>query len=214
MQQLPLDVRLVQPASFDNFVPGPNLELVSQLRAIASGERPAKCLLVWGEPGSGKSHLLEALSLAAGPQAKASLNLLDEAQGLNETAQGEWFARFIHQAADPKAMIVAFSEHAPLQLPLRADLRTRLGSGLVYQLKRLSDEDKAEALRQHASARQIHMPEELLRYLLRHYSRDIRTQISMLDQLDRFAFSHKRALSLPLLKEMEKAVVPADSAAD
>lgn len=199
MQQLPLDVRLVQPPSFDNFVAGPNQELVALLHAIAGGERPAKCLLIWGEPGSGKSHLIQALAGSRRP----GLALLDDARQLDEAGQAEWFGRFIHQAADRQAMIVATADQPALHLPLRADLRTRLGSGLVFQLKRLNDEEKTEALRQHAASRQIPLPEDLCRHLLRHYPRDIRFLMTLLDQLDRFAFEQKRAPSLPLLRDME-----------
>lgn len=203
MRQLPLDVRVVAPASLDNFVAGPNAELVALLRAISGGQRPAKCLLVWGEAGSGKSHLLQALASAAA--ADAGLALLDDAQRLDARGQARWFARFIEQAGDPAAMIVASADAAPMHLHLREDLRTRLGSGLVVQLRRLNDEEKALALRQHAAARQINLPDELLRHLLRHYPRDIRTLTGLLDNLDRFAFEHRRALSLPLLRDMEAA---------
>lgn len=103
-------------------------------------------------------------------------------------------------------MIIASADQAPLHLSLRADLRTRLGSGLIFQLKRLDDDQKAEVLRQHAASRQITLPEELLRYLLRHYPRDIRTLMQILESLDRFAFEQKRALSLPLLREMENQI--------
>lgn len=237
MQQLPLDVRLIQPPSFDNFVAGPNQELVAMLRAIASGERPAKCLLIWGEPGSGKSHLIQALA-QSGESAKAwpadasgqdqtdtsagnqptqsDLALLDDCQSLNETGQADWFARFIHQAGDRQAMIVASANLPPLHLPLRADLRTRLGSGLVFQLRRLNDDEKTEALRQHAASRQIPLPEDLTRHLLRHYPRDIRFLMTLLDRLDRFAFETRRAPSLPLLRDMEarQAQEPGPQSAD
>jgi DnaA-homolog protein len=213
MQQLTLDVHLVQAPSFDNFVAGPNTELIACLKDIAAGARPAKCLFIWGESGTGKSHLLEALrqifpTEIAGKtepnrdhSALKGLVLVDDCQSLDADAQIAWFSTFIDQAADPKAMIIACADQAPLHLALRPDLRTRLGSGLIFQLKRLDDDQKAQALRQHAASRQITLPEELLRYLLRHYPRDIRSLIQILDRLDRFAFEQKRALSLPLLRD-------------
>jgi DnaA-homolog protein len=215
MQQLSLDVHLVQPPSFDNFVAGPNAELLALLSGIVAGDRPSKCLFIWGEPGSGKSHLLEALRESLGAEwaepapdnpawhADTKIALLDDAQNLNSEAQIAWFGNFIRQADAPGAMIIACADQAPLHLNLRADLRTRLGSGLIFQLKRLNDDQKAQALRQHAASRQITLPEELLRYLLRHYPRDIRLLMQILDSLDRFAFEQKRAPSLPLLRDME-----------
>ena len=215
MQQLFLDVHLVQAPSFDNFVAGPNAELMACLRSIVAGERPAKCLFIWGESGSGKSHLIEAIrraipfdipqqSFESGPDTSfKGVALLDNAETLTTDAQTLWFNTFIKQAADPQAMIIACADQAPIHLALRADLRTRLGSGLVFQLKRLDDDQKAQALRQHAASRQIDFPEEVLRYLLRHYPRDIRSLIHMLERLDRYAFEQKRALSLPLLRDLE-----------
>ncbi len=218
MQQLSLDVHLVQAPSFDNFVAGPNAELLALLRGIRAGDRPSKCLFIWGEAGSGKSHLLEAIrQMMTGatvgladndpaPHHGSQIALWDDCQTLSPEAQSAGFATFIRQAGDPAAMIIASADQAPLHLSLRADLRTRLGSGLIFQLKRLDDDQKAEVLRQHAASRQITLPEELLRYLLRHYPRDIRTLMQILESLDRFAFEQKRALSLPLLREMENQI--------
>jgi DnaA-homolog protein len=215
MQQLSLDVHLVQAPSFDNFVAGPNAELMASLRGIVAGERPAKCLFIWGESGSGKSHLLDAIRRAialdlqqqpveSGPDTSfKGVALLDNAETLTTDVQTLWFNTFIKQAADTQAMIIACADQAPIHLALRADLRTRLGSGLVFQLKRLDDDQKAQALRQHAASRQINLPEEVLRYLLRHYPRDIRSLMHILERLDRYAFEQKRALSLPLLRELE-----------
>jgi DnaA-homolog protein len=212
MQQLSLDVHLVQPPSFENFVAGPNLELMAQLRAIVAGDRPSKCLFIWGEPGSGKSHIIEALrQIRAVVLGASNIELLDDCQNLSAESQIGWFSTFISQASDSQAMVIACADQAPKHLDLRPDLRTRLGSGLIFQLKRLNDEQKTEALRQHAASRQIGLPEELLRYLLRHYPRDIRSLILILDSLDRYAFQHKRALSLPLLRDMESQ--PASPAA-
>jgi DnaA-homolog protein len=212
MQQLSLDVRIVLPASLDNFVAGPNQELLTLLRQIVAGQRPSSCLYIWGESGSGKSHL--ATAFRAHISTGARLSLLEDCQDLSGQAQEDGFNRFIALASEtsqdlrtpgnpPKSMLIALADRPPLQLALREDLRSRLGSGLIYQLRRLSDEDKAQALRQHALGRQIKLPEELLRYLLRHYPRDIRALMLILDSLDRYAFEQKRALSLPLLREME-----------
>jgi DnaA-homolog protein len=203
MQQLSLDVHLVRPPSFDNFVAGPNLELIACLKAVLAGERPAKCILVWGEPGSGKSHLLDAMRSAIDTPSCAGICLLDDCNTLDSEGQAHWFNEFITQAGQPGALILASANQAPLHLKLRADLRTRLGSGLVFQLKRLDDDQKAQALRRHANGRQIALPEEVLRHLLRHYPRDIRSLMQILDSLDRFAFEQKRALSLPLLRHLE-----------
>ncbi|HRO61630.1 MAG TPA: DnaA regulatory inactivator Hda, partial [Burkholderiaceae bacterium] len=93
----------------------------------------------------------------------------------------------------------------PLALSLRDDLRTRLGWGVVHRLALLTDDEKAEALRRAAHGRGLALPEELLRHLLTHRSRDIRALLRLLDALDRFALERKRPLTLPLLRQFDDA---------
>ena len=50
------DLILTPDEDFDNFVPGVNEELYSSLSSLA----PAQAVLIWGLPGSGKTHLLKA----------------------------------------------------------------------------------------------------------------------------------------------------------
>lgn len=59
VQQLALPLRFDTGQGFAQFWPGPNTEVVDHLRRAAQGlgESP---LILWGEPGGGKSHLLNA----------------------------------------------------------------------------------------------------------------------------------------------------------
>ncbi|MFP5406371.1 MAG: DnaA ATPase domain-containing protein, partial [Gammaproteobacteria bacterium] len=76
MRQIPLDLNPAEPASFDNYVPGSNEEALALLRRLAAGPggngappwRSASVWL-WGEPGSGKTHLAGALASAVGERA-------------------------------------------------------------------------------------------------------------------------------------------------
>jgi len=97
--------------------------------------------------------------------------------------------------------LAASGEAPPARLALRADLRSRLASGIVLQLHPLSDEDKAAALYAHAAGRGIALDAELVRYLLTHFDRDMGTQIAALDAVDRYSLQRKRPITRPLLKE-------------
>src|SRR5581483_12465423 len=57
--QLVLDLHLRDGSSFDNFLAAANREALQAVRAIAASERPA-VMFVWGEVGSGRTHLLQA----------------------------------------------------------------------------------------------------------------------------------------------------------
>ena len=65
MSQLLLDIAPENRPTLDNFVAGRNLELLSALRHALAGSSSERSFFVWGEAGSGKSHLLQACVNAA-----------------------------------------------------------------------------------------------------------------------------------------------------
>jgi len=66
----------------------------------------------------------------------------------------------------------------------------------------LSDEEKAQALEQHAIQKGFTLPPEVTQYLLRHGRRDLPSLMEALDALDKHSLRLKRAPSVPLLKEI------------
>ena len=84
-------------------------------------------------------------------------------------------------------------------------MRTRLGSGLIYRLQALSDDEKAEAVATLARERALKLPPEVIAYLLRHVSRDMRTLAMLVTALDQYTLEQKRPVTLPLLREMLQA---------
>ena len=85
---------------------------------------------------------------------------------------------------------------------LREDLATRLGWGLVYQIHLLSDEEKREALHARARAKGFEISVEVVEYLMHHMRRDLPTLLKMLDALDEFSLEAKRAITIPMLKQV------------
>jgi len=197
MQQLLLELAPPPPPTLENFSPGKNGAALKALRgALEGGER---FVFLCGPSGSGKTHLLRAFSEAAAA-AKVEAAAVDDVARLGEAEQIALFDLCNRLRASGGAL-AASGEAPPAQLTLRADLRSRLASGIVLQLHPLSDEDKAAALRAHAAGRGIALDGELIRYLLTHFDRDMGTQIAALDALDRYSLQQKRPITLPLLKE-------------
>lgn len=213
MSQLLLDIAPDSQSTLDNFVAGRNLELLSALRHALAGSSSERCFYVWGETGSGKSHLLQACVRAASDARRsavyargsvpqfAEVVAMDDAEHLDEAAQIELFDLY-NRMRDSGGMLLVSGTQAPLHLTLRDDLRTRLGWGLVYQVHGLSDEEKAQALAQHAQARGFALPPEVTQYLLRHGRRDLPGLMAALDALDEHSLRLHRAPSVPLLKEI------------
>ena len=218
MSQLLLDIAPDRQPSLDNFVVGHNLELLSALRHAMAGSSSERCFFLWGEAGSGKSHLLQACVFAAldkghsatyargsvPPQSMdmgAAVVAVDDVEMLDDAAQIGLFNLY-NQMRDNGGMLLVSGKESPLHLKLRDDLRTRLGWGLVYQVHVLSDEEKAQALTQHAHERGFVLPAEVTQYLLRHGRRDLPSLIAVLDALDEHSLRLHRAPSVPLLKEI------------
>ena len=218
MKQLLLDWGATRPQTLENFVAGRNQELASVLRQIsqtAAASRTAQQVLIWGEAGAGKSHLLRALGMhpaailltpSSPPEslqwsADYLLYLIDDSDRLNSAQQQALF-HLINQVRDNGGVLVATAKQAPLQLDLREDLRTRLGWGLVYQVHGLSDEEKIDALSQSAAARGLSLSAGVVPYLLTHFRRDMQSLSTMLDALDRYSLETQRPITLPLLREL------------
>ncbi|MEQ1532517.1 MAG: DnaA regulatory inactivator Hda [Sideroxydans sp.] len=213
MTQMLLGIAPEWIPSFENFVVGRNLELISLLQQALSSTQDERCIYLWGETGSGKSHLLQAAAArarAAGidvnfvhgavPPA-ATVVVVDEVERLDEAAQIQLFALFNEMREKGNLLLVSGAQ-APVFLKLRDDLRTRLSWGLMYQVHALNEAEKAQALAAHAQARGFDLPPEVITYLLRHGRRDLPSLLLTLNALDDHCLRLKRAASVPLLKEV------------
>ena len=195
MQQLVLDIGPAAEPDFDNFVAGPNAEAVASVRGLAAGDSRDAVLYLWGEPGSGRSHLLRAAN-----RVNPELVIADDVENLDDGAQQGLF-NAINAAREGAPPVLAAGRQPPAQLALREDLRTRLAWGLVYQLKPLSDAEKAAHLRAEAARRGLRLSEEVLAYLLNRLPRDLASLHRVLEALDRYSLSTRRAITVPLVRE-------------
>jgi len=193
--QLVLDLAPAAEPDFDNYVAGPNAEAVASLRGFAAGATRDAVMYLWGEPGSGRTHLLRSAA-----KANPGLVTADDVDDLDEPAQQRLFAA-INAAREGAPPVLAAGGQPPAQLALREDLRTRLAWGLVYQLKPLSDAEKALHLRAEAARRGLRLPDEVVGYLLTRLPRDLPSLNSVLDALDRYSLAAKRPVTLPLVRE-------------
>ena len=193
-RQLALPISPPPEPTLENFVPGANAELLARLRALAAGELAESVLYLWGEPGSGRSHLLAA-------SARPGLVVADDVERLDTAGQIALF-NAINAARDAGGTVLAAGNAPPAQLALREDLKSRLAWGLVYQVKPLTDAEKALTLHGEAARRGLKLSDEVVWYLLTHVRRDLHSLIALLDRIDRASLEQRRAVTLPLVREL------------
>jgi DnaA family protein len=219
--QLLLDVRPVPEPTLDNYIAGSNAQALAAARELG----PGQTLYLWGAAGCGRSHLLRGLAAqsqgcyldaarGAGPlrelaetgAAPPPLIAVDDAHLMDESARAALFAlynRWRASSAASRAFALAVAgDRAPLSMPLREDLRTRLGWGLVFRLEPLSDADKRAALAAQASERGLRLTPEVINWMLTRHERDLRKLAALLDALDRYSLSAGRPVTVPLLRVM------------
>jgi DnaA family protein len=217
LRQRAFEFSLPAEPTLELFITGANRELVERLSGLGRAEAE-RCIYIWGAPGSGRTHLLKAAVALLGNRganaryvaggggvsdelAESDAIAVDDVERLDDTAQIALFNLF-NALRERGGTLLAAGNAPPAQLKLRADLVTRLGWGLVYQVHALTDEEKAEALAQHASARGFRLEPEVRHYLLNRVQRDMPTLLAMLDQLDRYSLEEKRPITVPLLREL------------
>lgn len=224
MRQLALDIGLPVGPTLENYLPGGNAQAVQSLKDLVRPHEQARApLYLWGEEGTGKSHLLRAAVAALDAQGARAGWLdasvawpsefdatwdaiaLDEVERYSPAQQAaafNWFVNACSPATGAPRCILAAGRLPPADLPLREDLRTRLGWGHVFRLEPLNEAQCRAALRQQAGERGIVLGDEVIHFMLMRFARDMGSLMRLLDRLDQFGLQAQRAITVPLLRAM------------
>lgn len=220
MRQLLLDIAPPASPTLDNFLPGRNVELWELLRRVAANQEQERFIYIWGDPGCGKSHLLQAMTRETCQKGLSTVYFpcktncdfdvnetingvtVDDVDLLDMPSQIKLFNLYNQIRDESNAFLIVSGQLAPAQLNLRQDLVTRLGWGLVYRVHELMDEEKIRAMKHHATNCGFDLPQEVCDYLLRHERRDLLSLIGTIDALGRYSLANKRQITVPLLREL------------
>lgn len=185
-------------------------------------------LYLWGDASSGKTHLSLAMTEQAQANGKKTVYLpladlvksalpdvleslehldlvcLDELEAI--AGNKEWEEGLFHcfnRLQDSGCQLLIASRQNPQTLSIKlADLRSRLATGLIYQLDTLNDSAKQQVMVVQSRARGLDMPPELAQYLLRHHSRDLTELMQLLHALDKASMAEQRRLTIPFVRQV------------
>lgn len=223
--QLPLHISLRDSATFANFLPAANAQVLLQLAdaAALNGER---FTYLWGSAGTGKTHLLQAVCHALAAKNKPAVYLPLAHEGLQpEMLEGmesmsliaiddlqavagdrRWEEALFHlfnrvrDHGEGHLLVTGSANPQALELVL-PDLESRLLWGLVFQLQPLNDEELAQALQLRAKGRGMDMPDDVAAFILKRCSRDMHTLFELLEKLDHESLVAQRKLTIPFVKQ-------------
>lgn len=226
IMQIPLPFKAAERAAFDSFHGNGNEDLVRQLHKIAAGES-IRNVYIWGDTGTGKSHLLHATCNEASDCARtAALVPLSQSRELSPSmlenleqldlvclddldriaSAPAWelavFGLFnrMRELGTPIVMTCRLGPRgAPVELP---DLASRLAWDLVYRVAPLDEASLLQALRQRGAMRGMEVPDEVLHYLSRRVPRDVHTLFQWLDKMDEASLSAKKKLTVPFVRKL------------
>lgn len=224
--QLALGVKLRDSSIFDSFFAGRNAAAVDALRSVRAGHPPT-CIYLQGAAGCGKSHLLQAICVAAGQRAEPATYLplaklvgmgpdvlsgcgelacvsLDDIEVIAGRDAWERAVFALHQRLDERqGRLIVAGTTTPATTGIRlADLRSRLGGGLLLSLQPLDEDEQIAALQLRARMRGFDLPLDTAQYLLRRLPRDMTSLYRFLDELDEASLAAQRRLTVPFVREV------------
>lgn len=225
-EQLLLRLRLRADATFANYVAGAaNAPALHALRTWL--EQPEGGIFyLFGAPGCGRSHLLQAACHLQATTAPVYLPLADFATAapaaLLESLElaallclddidtvltdPDWCEALFHLcnrvfAAGHKLLVSASVAPAQLDCHL-ADLRSRLSWGGSFRLHALDDAGRGEFLQLRARERGFELNAEVVAYILNRHSRDPVLLLRLLDELDRQSLAQKKRITVPFVRQI------------
>lgn len=182
--------------------------------------------VLFGAVGSGRSHLLQAACagraalyaplrelrdhdpaiLFEGVEAMELVCLDDIDTVLLDSHWCEQLFHLFNRLASARGRLLVSADRAAAALPCALpDLHSRLGWGGSFRLLPLDDTGRAAALRLLAEERGFALGDDVLAWLLAHFSRDLGRLIELLDRLDRHSLAEQKRITIPFVRRLVDA---------
>jgi DnaA family protein len=204
---MPLDLTTEEAPSLENFVPGDNQAALAALAACRSGEGP-QFVYLWGPQGSGRTHLLRALTPEQTERVPAyregvSLYTVDDVDQLDADQLEDLFVLMNFVRSNPGCRLVsAGSCPVSAMHGLRADVASRLNWGLTFALEPLSSEACIAEFTRLAAKRGIEITAQMDAWIEQNCPRDIKSLKEFLERIDLYALSNKKKVTKPLITRL------------
>ena len=220
--QLPLGIELKPSVDFNSYIAGRNAEALARLRVEHD-----PLIYIWGTPGCGKSHLLQAACRQASQTGRhcAYVPLIEIADLEPDLLEGlenldlvclddlgqlagnpEWelaLFNLFNLLREQNAQLLVSANTPPAQLPVKLrDLASRLTWGPCYQILPLDDNGRQELLMRNAEQRGLELTPETASFLLQRIPRDIHSLTRLVEKLDQASLAAQHKLTIPFVRKV------------
>jgi chromosomal replication initiation ATPase DnaA len=176
---------------------------------------PQRRLAIWGDPGTGKTHLLRSWAAATGAQyvTGSTLPSLDELPDLPTTcglaiddaeamADETTLLHLLNAAAEARLPLLMSARTAPARWPVRlGDLASRLRAMTAVQILPPDDMLLRLLLARVLAERQLRVPEATQTWLLAHLPRTQAALLDAVNRLDHAALGRPGGITRPLARD-------------
>lgn len=213
MSQLPLQLMLPEVFSADNFfISSCNEEAYKAVMDLENWENNAQkhALYLYGEKGSGKSHLasiwkekMGAVAIAAdniNPSAIKTNCILEDIEKCRD--EGALLHLFNH-CKDIGVKLLITSSLPVVSLPFALpDLTSRLRGLQVASINPPDDTLIKGVMRKQFADRQLLVDDEVISYLVTHMERTLQNVKKLVEKLDSNSLSEHRKITVPFVRKV------------
>ena len=222
--QTTIPIDRVNSANFSNYHAQDNQQTLTLLQDFLNDEKLCGSCYIWGERGTGKSHLLYAsckqfsssvyvplLDLQLQPDVltavvKYRLVCIDDIDAV--ACQTDWESQLLILLENTEKngnLLVLTGDRPPVDLHFDSnDLVNRLQGRRVFKLSSASDQTKVRMLVDRAKERGLTVEPAVAEFILRRHARDTHSLMRLFNRVAQASLESRRRITIPFLRELDE----------
>lgn len=222
--QTTIPIDRVNSANFSNYHAQDNQQTLTLLLDFLNDEKLCGSCYIWGERGTGKSHLLYAsckqipssvyiplLDLQLQPDVltavvKYRLVCIDDIDAV--ACQTDWESQLLILLENTEKngnLLVLTGDRPPVDLHFESnDLVNRLQGRRVFKLSSASDQTKVRMLVDRANERGLTVEPAVAEFIMRRHARDTHSLMRLFNRVAQASLESRRRITIPFLRELDE----------